>query len=220
MSYKSKPLPLTFACAATERKLFPSDTGKEIALCGSSNSGKSYRKLPRYLFKNALANQKKLAKTSNTPGRTQSINFFHLTNDEAKKIIDLPGFGYAKASKQDQNVWAKLILSYLEKRAALTDLILIMDMRHPFQNKDLEFLSLCESFNLPIHLVLTKADKLNNKETQNTLKVVSEKMADYPAIVDSLVFSATKKIGSGERDADGPQGYNVFPYFLGERFLD
>ena len=188
MSYKSKPLPLTFACAATERKLFPSDTGKEIALCGRSNSGKS-------TLINALANQKKLAKTSNTPGRTQSINFFHLTNDEAKKIIDLPGFGYAKASKQDQNAWAKLILSYLEKRAALTDLILIMDMRHPFQNKDLEFLSLCNSLNLPIHLVLTKADKLNNKETQNTLKVVSDKMSDYPAIVDSLVFSATKKIG-------------------------
>ena len=188
MSYKSKPLPLTFACAATESKLFPSDEGNEIALCGRSNSGKSS-------LINALANQKKLAKTSNTPGRTQSINFFHLTNDEAKKIVDLPGFGYAKASKQDQNAWAKLILSYLEKRAALTDLILIMDMRHPFQNKDLDFLSLCNSVNLPIHLVLTKADKLNNKETQNTLKVVSEKMADYPAIVDSLVFSATKKIG-------------------------
>ncbi len=169
MSYKSKPLPLTFACAATESKLFPSDSGNEIALCGRSNSGKS-------TLINALANQKKLAKTSNTPGRTQSINFFHLTNDEAKKI--------------DQNAWAKLILSYLEKRAALTDLILIMDMRHPFQNKDLEFLSLCNALNLPIHLVLTKADKLNNKETQNTLKVVSEKMADYPAIVDSLVFSA------------------------------
>ena len=188
MSYKSKPLPLTFACAATESKLFPSDSGNEIALCGRSNSGKS-------TLINALANQKKLAKTSNTPGRTQSINFFHLKNEEEKKIVDLPGFGYAKASKQDQNAWAKLILSYLEKRAALTDLILIMDMRHPFQNKDLEFLSLCNSLNLPIHLVLTKADKLNNKETQNTLKVVSEKMADYPAIVDSLVFSATKKIG-------------------------
>ena len=188
MSYKSKPLPLTFACAATESKLFPSDEGNEIALCGRSNSGKS-------TLINALANQKKLAKTSNTPGRTQSINFFHLTNDEAKKIVDLPGFGYAKASKQDQNAWAKLILSYLEKRAALTDLILIMDMRHPFQNKDLEFLSLCNSLNLPIHLVLTKADKLNSKETQNTLKVVSEKMTDYPTIVDSLVFSATKKIG-------------------------
>ena len=186
MSYKSKPLPLTFACAATERKLFPSDMGNEIALCGRSNSGKS-------TLINALANQKKLAKTSNTPGRTQSINFFQLTNDEAKKVVDLPGFGYAKASKQDQNAWAKLILSYLEKRAALTDLILIMDMRHPFQNKDLEFLSLCESLNLPIHLVLTKADKLNNKETQNTRKVVSEKMADCPDIVDSLVFSATKK---------------------------
>ena len=188
MSYKSKPLHLTFACAATESRLFPSDAGNEIALCGRSNSGKS-------TLINALANQKKLAKTSNTPGRTQSINFFHLTNDEAKKIVDLPGFGYAKASKQDQNAWAKLILSYLEKRAALTDLILIMDMRHPFQNKDLEFLSLCNSLNLPIHLVLTKADKLNNKETQNTLKVVSEKMTDYPTIVDSLVFSATKKIG-------------------------
>ena len=188
MSYKSKPLPLTFVCAATESKLFPSDEGNEIALCGRSNSGKS-------TLINTLANQKKLAKTSNTPGRTQSINFFQLTNDEAKKIVDLPGFGYAKASKQDQNAWAKLILSYLEKRAALTDLILVMDMRHPFQNKDLEFLSLCNSLNLPIHLVLTKADKLNNKETQNTLKVVSEKMVNYPAIVDSLVFSATKKIG-------------------------
>ena len=188
MSYKSKPLPLTFVCAATESKLFPCDAGNEIALCGRSNSGKSS-------LINALANQKKLAKTSNTPGRTQSINFFRLTNDEEKKIVDLPGFGYAKASKQDQNAWAKLILSYLEKRAALTDLILIMDMRHPFQNKDLEFLSLCNSLNLPIHLVLTKADKLNNKETQNTLKFVSKKMADYPAIVDSLVFSATKKIG-------------------------
>ena len=188
MSYKSKPLPLTFACAASESKLFPSDAGNEIALCGRSNSGKS-------TLINALANQKKLAKTSNTPGRTQSINFFHLANDETKKIVDLPGFGYAKASKQDQNSWAKLILSYLEKRSALTALILIMDMRHPFQNKDLEFLSLCESLNLPIHLVLTKADKLNNKETQNTLKALSEKMAVYPAIVDSLVFSATKKIG-------------------------
>tara|TARA_Y100000768_G_scaffold329946_1_gene268442 strand:- start:30 stop:638 length:609 start_codon:yes stop_codon:yes gene_type:complete len=188
MSYKSKPLPLTFVCASTKSKLFPSDAGNEIALCGRSNSGKS-------TLINALANQKKLAKTSNTPGRTQSINFFQLTNDEAKKIVDLPGFGYAKASKQDQNAWAKLILSYLEKRAALTNLILIMDMRHPFQNKDLEFLSLCDSLNLPIHLVLTKADKLNNKETQNVLKVVSEKMAAYPAIVDSLVFSATKKIG-------------------------
>ena len=188
MSYKSKPLPLTFACAATESKLFPPDAGKEIALCGRSNSGKS-------TLINALANQKKLAKTSNTPGRTQSINFFHLVNDEAKKIVDLPGFGYAKASKQDQNAWARLIMSYLEKRAALSDLILIMDMRHPFQKKDLEFLSLCESLNLPIHLVLTKADKLNNKETQKTLKIILEKMNDYPAIVDSLVFSATKKIG-------------------------
>ncbi len=188
MSYKSKPLPLEFCCAATERKLFPEDRGNEIALCGRSNSGKS-------TLINSIANQKKLAKTSNTPGRTQSINFFHFKDNRDKKIIDLPGFGYAKASKKDQNLWAKLIMSYLEKRISLTDLILIMDMRHPFQQKDLEFLSLCDSLRLPIHLVLTKADKLNNKETQISLKVVSENMAFYPSIVDSLVFSATKKIG-------------------------
>jgi len=188
MSYKSKPLPLEFCCAATERKLFPEDRGNEIALCGRSNSGKS-------TLINSIANQKKLAKTSNTPGRTQSINFFHFKDNRDKKIIDLPGFGYAKASKKDQNLWAKLIMSYLEKRISLTDLILIMDMRHPFQQKDLEFLSLCDSLKLPIHLVMTKADKLNNKETQISLKVISENMAFYPSIVDSLVFSATKKIG-------------------------
>ena len=188
MSYKSKPLPLEFCCAATERKLFPEDRGNEIALCGRSNSGKS-------TLINSIANQKKLAKTSNTPGRTQSINFFHFKDNLDKKIIDLPGFGYAKASKKDQNLWAKLIMSYLEKRTSLTDLILIMDMRHPFQQKDLEFLSLCDSLRLPIHLVLTKADKLNNKETQISLKVISENMAFYPSIIDSLVFSATKKIG-------------------------
>ena len=188
MSYKSKPLPLEFCCAATERKLFPEDRGIEIALCGRSNSGKS-------TLINTIANQKKLAKTSNTPGRTQSINFFHFKDNRDKKLIDLPGFGYAKASKKDQNSWAKLIMSYLEKRTSLTDLILIMDLRHPFQQKDLEFLSLCDSLRLPIHLVLTKADKLNNKETQISLKVISENMAFYPSIVDSLVFSATKKTG-------------------------
>lgn len=188
MSYKSKPLPLEFCCAATERKLFPADRGNEIALCGRSNSGKS-------TLINTIANQKKLAKTSNTPGRTQSINFFHFKNNRDKKIIDLPGFGYAKASKKDQNLWAKLIMSYLEKRTSLTDLILIMDLRHPFQQKDLEFLSLCDSLRLPIHLVLTKADKLNNKDTQISLEVISENMAFYPSIVDSLVFSATKKTG-------------------------
>ena len=188
MSYKSKPLPLEFCCAATERKLFPADRGNEIALCGRSNSGKS-------TLINTIANQKKLAKTSNTPGRTQSINFFHFKDNQDKKIIDLPGFGYAKASKKDQNLWAKLIMSYLEKRTSLTDLILIMDMRHPFQQKDLEFLSLCDSLRLPIHLVLTKADKLNNKDTQISLEVISENMAFYPSIVDSLVFSATKKTG-------------------------
>lgn len=188
MSYKSKPLPLEFCCAATERKLFPADRGNEIALCGRSNSGKS-------TLINKIANQKKLAKTSNTPGRTQSINFFHFKDNQDKKIIDLPGFGYAKASKKDQNLWAKLIMSYLEKRTSLTNLILIMDMRHPFQQKDLEFLSLCDSLRLPIHLVLTKADKLNNKETQISLEVISENMAFYPSIVDSLVFSATKKTG-------------------------
>jgi GTP-binding protein len=188
MSYKSKPLHLEFSCAATESKLFPEDMGNEIALCGRSNSGKS-------TLINTIANQKKLAKTSNTPGRTQSINFFHLKDNNNKKIIDLPGFGYAKASKADQNSWAKLILSYLKKRNALTDLILIMDMRHPFQAKDLEFLQLCESLELPIHLVLTKADKLNNKDTQQALKLVAEKSPEFPNIMSSIVFSAPKKIG-------------------------
>ena len=115
MSYKSKP-PLEFCCAATERKLFPADRGNEIALCGRSNSGKS-------TLINSIANQKKLAKTSNTPGRTQSINFFHFKDNRDKKFIDLPGFGYAKASKKDQILWAKLIMSSQELGITLPDVI-------------------------------------------------------------------------------------------------
>lgn len=191
MSYKATPLELDFLCSTFKSHDFPPDVGEEIALCGRSNSGKSS-------LINSLTNQSKLAKTSNTPGRTQSINFFQFSKDPSKKIVDLPGYGYAKASKSDQNAWAKLILEYLQKRESLLNLILIMDIRHPFQKKDYEFLNLCSTLNLPISLVLTKADKQSNAKIKKTLDSIKQDLDANSQINDVNVCSATKRIGVNE----------------------
>ncbi len=191
MSYKATPLELDFLCSTFKSYDFPPDVGEEIALCGRSNSGKSS-------LINSLTNQSKLAKTSNTPGRTQSINFFQFSRNPSKKIVDLPGYGYAKASKSDQNAWAKLILEYLQKRESLLNLILIMDIRHPFQKKDYEFLNLCSTLNLPISLVLTKADKQSNAKIKKTLDSIKQDLDANSQIKDVNVFSATKGIGVDE----------------------
>ena len=99
-------LKINFDRSCPEEQFFPDDEGIELAICGRSNSGKSS-------VLNILANQKKLAKTSNTPGRTQSINFFNVNEDPSKKLVDLPGYGYAKASKKMQKEWGQQITKYL-----------------------------------------------------------------------------------------------------------
>ena len=130
----------------------PVDQGSEIAFCGRSNCGKSS-------ILNALTNNKKLAKTSKTPGRTQSINVFEIKSNSDFKIIDLPGYGYAKVSKKMRASWGQEIEKYLMTRQCLNALCIIMDIRHPFKEDDESLIDWCESKDLPMILLLNKADK-------------------------------------------------------------
>jgi|TARA_B110000858_G_C17739613_1_gene444279 GTP-binding protein len=183
MNSKSKFLNIEFVSACSEKKLYPEDIGFEIAICGRSNSGKSS-------IINALANSKKLAKTSNTPGRTQSINFFKINQNDDHKLVDLPGYGYAKASKAMKRDWGVKITDYMKSRDSLKGVILIMDIRHPFQEADYNFLEWCHSFNLPIQLLLNKADKLSRNKSINILRDSAKELSNFSLLDEPQIFSA------------------------------
>ena len=166
----------------------PLDEGTEIAFCGRSNCGKSS-------ILNALTNNKKLAKTSKTPGRTQAINFFDIDSTGAFKIVDLPGYGYAKVSKKMRSEWGHEIEKYLMTRKSLNALCIIMDIRHPFKEDDLKLIDWCETKDLPMILLLNKADKLsNNKASQvtNSAKKTLQKLSTKHHVIAT---SATNKTG-------------------------
>ena len=184
-------LKINFDRSCPTEQFFPDDEGVELAICGRSNSGKSS-------VLNMLANQKKLAKTSNTPGRTQSINFFYVNEDSSKKLVDLPGYGYAKASKKIQKEWGQQITKYMASRKSLKGIILIMDVRHPMQESDLNFIAWCEQYNLPIQILLNKSDKLSkNKASQELLKCV-EKTAHNLLLDRPMLLSAKTASGAEE----------------------
>ena len=140
----------------------PLDEGTEIAFCGRSNCGKSS-------ILNALTNNKKLAKTSKTPGRTQAINFFDIDSTGTFKIVDLPGYGYAKVSKKMRSEWGQEIEKYLMTRKSLNALCIIMNIRHPFKEDDSKLIDWCESKDLPMILVLNKSDKLSRNKVSRAL---------------------------------------------------
>ena len=183
MNRKSSYLNIEFLSACTEAKLYPEDFGNEVAICGRSNSGKSS-------IINALANSKKLAKTSNTPGRTQSINFFSINSDVDYKLVDLPGYGYAKASKKMQKDWGRQITNYMNSRESLRGIILIMDIRHPFQKADQDFLAWCRQYHLPVQLLLNKADKLSRNQGLNALSKSKKELINMELLNEPLLFSA------------------------------
>ena len=184
-------LKINFDRSCPTEQFFPDDEGVELAICGRSNSGKSS-------VLNMLANQKKLAKTSNTPGRTQSINFFYVNEDSSKKLVDLPGYGYAKASKKMQKEWGQQITKYMASRKSLRGIILIMDVRHPMQESDLNFIAWCEQYNLPIQILLNKSDKLSkNKASQELLKCI-EKTAHNLLLDRPMLLSAKTASGAEE----------------------
>lgn len=166
----------------------PKDEGSEIAFCGRSNCGKSS-------VLNALTNNKKLAKTSKTPGRTQAINVFEISSEKNFKIIDLPGYGYAKVSKKMRSAWGQEIEEYLTSRECLKALCIIMDIRHPFKEDDLNLIDWCESRALPMILLLNKSDKLSKNKVSQAVMNAKKILGSLSIKRYVIATSATNKIG-------------------------
>jgi len=171
-----------FVFGITDNKDLPEDIGCEILLAGRSNAGKSSAL-------NCLTDNKKLARISKTPGRTTEINFFKVNED--LKLLDLPGYGFAKSSKAKKKDWGPLLGQYFQKRKALTAVIIFMDIRHPLKQIDWDMIQLCRDCNVPFILVLTKSDKLSNNKITNTIKYVKTKVHE----VNPLVISSQNGVG-------------------------
>lgn len=167
----------------------PPDQGIEIAFAGRSNAGKSSAL-------NTLTQQKTLARTSKTPGRTQLINFFRL--DDQRRLVDLPGYGFAKVPEAVKREWQRNLTQYLNRRQSLAGLIVLMDARHPLTEHDEQMLNLAEAAGLKIHILLTKADKLKKSQAERTLQAVSEALAAGELDASVQLFSATKRQGLEE----------------------
>ena len=166
----------------------PADSGVEVAFAGRSNAGKSSAL-------NAITGRKALARTSKTPGRTQHLVFFEL--DEHRRLVDLPGYGYAKVPDHVKQKWGRAISDYLETRKSLQGLVLLMDIRHPLTDFDQQMLNWCQHAQMPVHILLTKADKLKRGSAKNSLLKVQKALEDYPAVTVQM-FSALKKQGVDE----------------------
>ncbi|MDX1802506.1 MAG: ribosome biogenesis GTP-binding protein YihA/YsxC [Alcanivorax sp.] len=167
----------------------PPDEGLEVAFAGRSNAGKSSAI-------NRLTSQRSLARTSKTPGRTQLLNFFAL--DDQHRLVDLPGYGYAKVAKTKRNEWQEHLDHYLAERQALVGLVLMMDIRHPLKDFDLLMLDWSARAGMPIHILMTKADKLKYGAAKNTLMKVKSQLKDHPAPLSLQLFSATNGTGCEE----------------------
>ena len=165
---------------------YPPDRGIEVAFAGRSNAGKSSAL-------NRLVDQKALARTGKTPGRTQLINFFEV--DDLRRLVDLPGYGYAKVALEIKRRWQQEMAAYLERRATLAGLVLLMDVRHPLTEYDVEMLGWCAHRALPVHVLLTKADKLKRGPAEATLLRVRREMAPLHGDASVQLFSALKRLG-------------------------
>lgn len=175
-----------FLTSAPNLKSLPEDSGIEIAFAGRSNAGKS-------TALNALTNKKNLARTSKTPGRTQLINLFEV--EPQCKLVDLPGYGYAAVPEQMKQQWQHTLGEYLQKRECLAGIIVLMDIRHPLKDLDQQMIEWAVSADLPILLLLTKADKLSQSERSKQVKMVREAILPFQGDIQVEAFSALKRTG-------------------------
>lgn len=179
----------SFILSAAKLGQCPADAGVEVAFAGRSNAGKSSAI-------NAICDHHKLARASKTPGRTQQINFFALA--EARRLVDLPGYGFARVPLEVRQQWGKLVESYLRGRRSLAGIVLLMDVRHPLKDQDRELVGWAAALGIPLHVLLTKADKLSRGPAKSTLLAVRRELATVPATTVQL-FSALS--GEGVEEA-------------------
>lgn len=178
-----------FLTSASKLSQCPPDSGWEVAFAGRSNAGKSSAI-------NSLTDNKKLARTSRTPGRTQLINFFQLS--EEQRLVDLPGYGYAKVPLSIKREWNKQLENYLRKRESLRGMVLLMDSRRPMQPFDEQMLAWALSAGMPVHILLTKSDKLKKGPAKSTLLKLRKQLGEHKDLVSIQLFSALKHSGHKE----------------------
>ena len=175
-----------FLTSAATLAQCPPDNGLEVAFAGRSNAGKSSAI-------NTLTDNKRLARTSKTPGRTQLINFFSVADH--RRLVDLPGYGFAKVPLEVKEQWQRHLEDYLRKRQSLCGLVLMMDCRHPLQEFDRMMLDWATSCGMPVHILLTKADKLKKGPAGSTLLQVRKTLEPLSPLVSVQLFSALKRTG-------------------------
>ena len=179
----------TFVTSAPEISKLPNDVGAEIAIIGRSNSGKSSSI-------NAICDQKTLAKTSRTPGRTRLINLFKV--NEGKYLVDLPGYGYAQVPEQMKRQWQKAMTDYLQQRKCLCGLVVTMDIRTPLRDHDRMIIDWSIAANLPCLILLTKADKFGVNKRKEMVGEVKTQLSEFGGNFTIIAFSALRKIGIDE----------------------
>jgi len=175
-----------FHITVAQIRELPADSLAEVAFAGRSNAGKSSAI-------NTLCNHKRLAFVSKMPGRTQHLNFFRV--DEGRFLVDLPGYGYARAPKAQKHVWQALIGGYLADRAQLAGLVIIMDIRHPFTELDRSLLEWFRPSGRPVHVLLSKSDKLSRGAAAQTLLAVNAELKKMGMKASAQLFSSPKKVG-------------------------
>ncbi|TWI06837.1 ribosome biogenesis GTP-binding protein YihA/YsxC [Aerolutibacter ruishenii] len=181
-----------YLLAAHNPRQLPPDGGFEVAFAGRSNAGKS-------TALNAICNQNALARVSKTPGRTQQLVFFDIPPTTDRFLVDLPGYGYAKVPKDLQAHWQAFIQQYFETRQALRGLVVVMDIRHPLKDYDLQMLGYAVRRGLPAHALLTKADKLSRSQQMQSLAAVKRELSSqFADSVSVQVFSGESKLGVDE----------------------
>ncbi|MDH5299784.1 MAG: ribosome biogenesis GTP-binding protein YihA/YsxC [Gammaproteobacteria bacterium] len=175
-----------FTMAANAISQLPADNGLEVGFAGRSNAGKSSAV-------NTITGQNSLARTSKTPGRTQQIIFFSL--DEQRRLVDLPGYGFAKVPFEVKDHWRNLMEGYFRQRASLKGLVLVMDVRHAMRDYDQIMLDWCEATKTPVHVLLTKSDKLSRGAASNELQKVRKELQKWKVDHEVQLFSSLNAVG-------------------------